>query len=263
MLESIILGAIQGIAEWLPISSEGAIVLVKNNFFGGGALSDTIQLALFLHLGTFFAALVYFRHDVASLLKALVRYRVSSGPDRRLLRFLILATLVSAVLGGILFWLIGRIESDSAFTGRAVTAAVGALLLVTAYLQLKAGKEGERELGEKIRTDGILLGVVQGLAVLPGLSRSGLTVAALLLRKFRDTEALRLSFLMSLPMVLAGNIVLNLGDFSITPALLAGLLASFVFGLLTIDILLKLARKIQFGYFVLVFGILTIAAALL
>src|SRR3989344_1533387 len=132
MLESIILGTIQGIAEWLPISSEGAIVLVKSNFFGGGALSDTIRLALFLHLGTFLAALVYFRRDVASLLKALARYRSSSAGEQRLLRFLILSTLISGALGGALFSLVGRIESDIALTGRAVTAGVGVLLLVTA-----------------------------------------------------------------------------------------------------------------------------------
>jgi len=76
MLEGIILGIIQGITEWLPVSSEGILVLVKSNFFGEGeSLREMIGFAVFLHLGTFLAALLYFRRDVWMLLKGLVNYR--------------------------------------------------------------------------------------------------------------------------------------------------------------------------------------------
>ena len=92
--------------------------------------------------------------------------------------------------------------------------------------------------------DGVLLGVAQGLAALPGLSRSGLTVSVLLLRKFDGATALKLSFLVSLPIVLFGNLFLNLNDFAFSAEALVGLFFSFLFGILTIDLLLKAAKKI-------------------
>jgi undecaprenyl-diphosphatase len=97
--------------------------------------------------------------------------------------------------------------------------------------------------------------------VLPGLSRSGLTVAALLFRKFEDTEALRLSFLMSLPIVLGGNIILNATSFELSPVAVWGVVTSFLFGLLTIHLLFRLAKKVNFAWFAVLFGVATIAAA--
>jgi len=111
-------------------------------------------------------------------------------------------------------------------------------------------------------TDGIILGIAQGFAALPGLSRSGLTVSALLLRKFDNALSLRLSFLMSLPIVLAGNILLNFNELTWSKGTFWSLLFSFLFGLLTIHFLLKIAKKINFGLFVLFFGILTILSTL-
>ena len=105
--EPVILGAIQGVTEWLPVSSEGMIVLVKNNFFDGGPLADTIKMALFLHLGTFLAALIYFRRDVKSIYLWIndLRRRLSTGELRRdresgkHIRFLVIDTLISALHG--------------------------------------------------------------------------------------------------------------------------------------------------------------------
>ncbi|VAW17354.1 Undecaprenyl-diphosphatase, partial [hydrothermal vent metagenome] len=108
--------------------------------------------------------------------------------------------------------------------------------------------------------DSVTLGIVQGFAALPGLSRSGLTVASLLLRKFDEEQAIRLSFLMSIPIVLAGNILLNIKDFNPTLENLFGFFFSFVFGLATIHILLKVAKKVNFAYFVLLFGLLMIGS---
>ncbi len=114
-------------------------------------------------------------------------------------------------------------------------------------------------------SDSLLLGGVQGLATLPGISRSGITVSTLLLKKFDDTTALKLSFLMSLPIILLGNILLNIGDIAQTfaTASIYGLLTSFIFGLLTIHALIKLSKKINFGWFVLVFAILMMLSILI
>ncbi len=257
MLENFILGLIQGVTEWLPISSGGLIVLVKTRFFGGTGTEALIKEALFLHLGTFFAVLIYFREDV----KKLVKLNSLEGSTKKLFSFLLIATVITGVLGYILLQVISVLEDFVVIDAKKIMLAIGILLLITAYLQLRSKNtqfKKEKELNKK---DGILLGLVQGLAVLPGLSRSGTTVATLLMRGYDDSVSLRLSFLMSLPVVLAGNIFLNFRDFTFSIELLIGLITSFVFGLLTIDGLIRLAKKINFGYFVLIFALLSFIAA--
>jgi undecaprenyl-diphosphatase len=269
MLEQLILGIIQGVAEWLPVSSEGLIFLVKTNFFQESDISVILESALFLHLGTFLAALVYFRRKVWRLLRTLFKYKGAGDNDKRILNFLIIATFISSVLG---YGLYIAVENSGPFldmTSNVITLGIGILLLVTAGLQYRAqknhlvGNNNLKNYNNLSFGDGFILGFVQSLAALPGLSRSGLTVSALLLRKFNDNIALELSFLLSLPIVLGGNIVLNLDKLSFAHNEWIGLLASFVFGLLTIDLLLRLARKINFAHFVLFFGVLTILAAVI
>lgn len=259
MFEAIILGGLQGISEWLPVSSEGLLIFVRVNLFKSGlGLSELINYALFLHLGTFFAALIYFRRELSRLIKGLFRYRAGDEETKKLLNFYILATLFSGLVALIVLWLLKKIEGELTFTGRWITLMIGMLLLVTALLQFK--KKGERYKGASdLKTrDGIILGVLQGISILPGLSRSGLTVSAFLLRKFDDSLALKLSFLMSLPVVLAGNILLNLKEFVFTLENFIGFAFSFLLGLLTIYILLGIAKKLNFSWFVLIFAILVI-----
>lgn len=263
MLETLLLGAIQGIVEWLPVSSEAAIVLTRVYLSGSSvSLSESIELALFLHMGTFLAALVYFREDVVAILRDLVYYNEAGENQRRTILFLFVATLISGLLGFGLLQVIEGIESEYQFTGFAITLFIGLLLLVTGFVQLLAPDEGLKGAGSLGLFDGTLLGVAQGLAALPGISRSGITVSALLLRRYKDRQALRLSFLLSLPIVLGGNIVLNYEAFYLSARMGLGLLSSFAFGLLTIHGLLKLARSIRFEYFVFLFAGLTILAAL-
>ncbi|MCH8244512.1 undecaprenyl-diphosphate phosphatase [Patescibacteria group bacterium] len=247
MQEGIILGIIQGITEWLPVSSEGILVLVQTNFLDM-ELAEAVRFALFLHLGTFFAALLYLRKDVVNVFKQ---------ERRNVLVFLLVATIISGVLGYVLLLALENIQD---FVGKGINALIGALLIATALLQLKRKTGGYKSDKDVSFFDGILLGIVQGLAALPGLSRSGLTVGILLLRKFDDMHALRLSFLMSLPVVLGANIVLRIEDFAISQEMLVAAAFSFAFGLLTIHLLLSLAKKINFGYFVFIFGLLTIAS---
>jgi len=247
MVEAVVLGIIQGITEWLPISSEGVLVLIQTNFLDV-ELTKAVRFALFLHVGTFFAALLYLRKDVVNVFKQ---------EKRNVFVFLLVATLVSGILGYVLLLSLENIQD---FVGKGINAAIGVLLIGTALLQLKKKTEGYKSDRDVTYLDGILLGVVQGLAALPGLSRSGLTVGILLLRKFDDMHALRLSFLMSLPVVLGANIVLRIEDFAISQEMLVAAAFSFVFGLLTIHLLLSLAKKINFGYFVFIFGLLTIAS---
>jgi len=268
MFESFILGMVQGVTEWLPVSSEGMIVLVKNNFFDGGMLADTIKMALFLHLGTFLAALIYFRRDVKNIVLRFMRFNlnveVKPQEVNRILRFIIIATLVSALLGWGLLEFITGIENSIVLTARFVHIIIAVLLVFTGVAQLKKRKNyGHRSAFELKDGDSILLGVAQGAAVLPGLSRSGLTVFALLLRNFQDTEALRLSFLLSLPIVLGGNILLNFNQAIFSLNNLVALLSSFIFGYIMINLFLKLAEKINFGWFAIIFAGLVFLAVFL
>lgn len=265
MWEQFILGMIQGIAEWLPVSSEGMILLAKNTILqSSDTFGESIRQALYLHLGTFFAALVYFRCDVGQLLVGLIHFPRQKAETKNTLIFLAIATLISGCLGLALLEVVEHFAESFASSSKIIVALIGALLIGTGFLELRAKHGGYRQAADiKIR-DGIFLGIAQGFAALPGFSRSGLTVSALLLSKFDKSCSLKLSFLMSLPIVLAGNIVKNwksLLEFS--PELLVGVATAFVFGLATIHLLLKVAQKINFGLFVLFFGIITVISTLL
>lgn len=257
-----ILGAVQGITEWLPISSSGMITLINSNFFGITDIGQLLHMALFLHIGTFFAALIYFRKDVLQLTKSLFNYKSSDLETKKTLRFLIIATLISGLIGLALLKFLTSFESQSEITGKTITFFIAILLLFTGVIQIKISSRGLKKETELKNSDGILLGLAQGVSSLPGISRSGITVSTLMLKKFNDTTALRLSFLMSLPIVLIGNIFLNIPDFAqvVTSASLVGLLASFIFGFATISALIKISRKINFGWFVLGFAILMLGS---
>lgn len=262
MIEGIVLGIIQGVAEWIPVSSEGMIALAEINLFHKTGIEEIIRLALFLHLGTFLAALIYFRKDIWKVIKNLFNYKRLENGEKNILNFLVVSTLISGVLGFFLLKLITSFESQLEFSGKIFTALIGILLLVTAWLQLHKKTDTTRPENEVTLADSFWLGIAQGLAVFPGLSRSGLTISTLLLRKVSDEASLKLSFLMSLPIVLAGNIVLNLNSITLSTPSIWGLIFSFIFGLGTIHILMKIARRVNFGYFVGIFGILMILAAL-
>jgi undecaprenyl-diphosphatase len=262
MIEALVLGAVQGIAEWLPISSEGLLVLAKVQVFGSGsAFEELIRFALFLHLGTFLAALVYFRRDVMALLRTVLSWRRAGEADRALVVFLAVATVATGLVGGAFFFGIGALNTLSPEPGLWITLVVGVLLLLTAALHFASLMHGHKSEQELSVVDALIVGTVQGFAILPGLSRSGVTVATLLLRRYDDTAALRVSFLLSLPAVLAGNIALNTVDFRFSIENLVSLVAAFVLGLATIHLLLRIARAVQFAYFALFFGLVSIAAA--
>ncbi len=259
MTESIVLGIIQGVAEWLPISSEGAIILAKVSFFNGDlAAGELIRYALFLHLGTFFAALLYLRKEVVYLLKNFFNYKKAEKEGKILVQFYIIASIVSGIVGIIILKMIDWFGKDLSLEGKGITLFVGILLLLTAFFQFKKKNDGSKEIIDLSKKDGLILGIAQGASILPGLSRSGLTVATFLLRKFKETHALRLSFLMSLPVILAGNIFVNLDKLTFSDQNLIGLFFSFIFGFLTIHFLLKTAKKLNFGWFVFLFALITI-----
>jgi len=264
MLESIVSGIIQGITEWLPISSDGMITLARVKFFKDVFdINPLLRQILFLHLGTFLAALIYLRKDVFYLIKNFLNYRKTDRGVKRQIDFYILSTVISGIIGLMIYKFIEEAGDFWNFTGKAITIITGLSLLVTAVFQIKSKQNGFKKAENLEKKDGFLLGLAQGLSVLPGLSRSGLTVSILLLRKFNDNVALKISFLMSLPVIFDGNILMNMNSFVINFQSLVGVFFAFIFGLATIHFLLKFADKVKFGWFVFVFGIITIASALI
>lgn len=265
MLESIFLGIAQGIGEWLPISSEGVITLLKANFFGDTHVLQIIDEALFLHLGTALAAIIFFWRDIWTLIKDLFRWNEAGEENRKTILFLVFSTLISGGVGLLLLQLIPE-NTLSTISAQLITILVGIMLLVTAFIQIAKvrnyGNDSKHGTDLNIK-DGLIVSLAQAIAVIPGLSRSGLTVGSFLLLGYSKRDSLRLSFLMSIPVVLVGNVVLNLDKFVYFDSLsFVGLLSALIFGLLTIGVLMKLAEKINFGYFVLLFAALTLIASI-
>jgi undecaprenyl-diphosphatase len=256
LIQTLILGLIQGITEWLPISSSAMSSFVMVNFFDIIYPIELLKIGLFFHLGTFFAALIYFNKDVLKLIKTIFNYKNTDVETKNIFNFLLISTLISGIIGIILLKIFYSLQDSFEFTGKLITLSIGILLLITGIFQLKIKKIGLRKEKDLKTSEGFLLGFFQGLSSLPGLSRSGTTVSVLLLKKFDDTTALRLSFLMSLPIVLAGNILLNFGDFAFSMNAFYGLLVSFILGISTIHLLIRFSKKINFGWFVLIIALL-------
>jgi undecaprenyl-diphosphatase len=243
VVEALILGISQGIIEWLPLSSGGVNTLIATHFFGL-EIKEALSFSLWLHLGTLLAAVFYFREELLNIHK-----------DKALLKFLIITTVVTGLIGGpIILFLLDGFELPLGL----VTIVIGGLLVVTGLMQRLAG-DGYSD--KKITfKDSMLLGLVQGLAVLPGLSRSGITIATLFLRKYSARDALRYSFLASIPIIFVGEIILVSikGNTFFNLESLVAVVSAFLFGLLAIDVLLKLARKVNFSYFAIVLGIIVV-----
>ncbi|MCR4260877.1 MAG: undecaprenyl-diphosphate phosphatase [Candidatus Colwellbacteria bacterium] len=263
VIEAIVLGIAQGLTEWIPISSEGVTVLLGVKFFDGITVTELIRLSLYLHLGTFLAAVVYFKKEIVALLKQLFKYPQADATTKAALNFYVIATLISGTLGLTILKLVEKLEGNFDLSSKVMVIALGILLLITGSIQLKRKIEGKREEGQANLMDSVLTGMAQGLSVLPGFSRSGMTVATLLLRGFDDARSLKMSFILSLPIVLAGNILLNAVNFVFTAELFVALALSFLVGMASIHFLLKFAERIKFGYFVIFFGVLVIASALI
>jgi len=261
MSEHFWLGAVQGVAEWLPVSSEGALALVWPWIRGSGApFPEIIRYALFLHLGTAMAVALYFRSEWAHLFGGIRRFNRAPEATRRVLGFLGLSTLISGLLGLLVLRFSISLATHLASGAKGLTLLIGGLLLVTAALQLKAGNRGLRTTSQLKISDGVWLGIAQGLAVLPGLSRSGMTVSVLMLRGMQDTVALRLSFLMSLPIVILGNLLWPPSG-AVPPGAWLAMAVACIVGMLTMHGLIRLSQRISFGAFVGAFGLLVLASA--
>ncbi len=250
-----LVGMVQGITEWLPISSSGHVLLLLEGL--DVSSEDALAMAFFLHFGTLFAVLLRLRGDVRDVVVALPRWRTDP-----MVRFLLIATLVSLPIGFLLVQGLETLFTD-AVGGLMVSVLVGVMLIITGFtLRAAKGREGSRRVEDAKTSDAVILGMVQGLAALPGISRSGMTVSALLVQKVDADESLRLSFLMSIPVTIAvvlyELVVWDIGRLG-WDVVLAGVLGSFIFGYLAIDGLMAVSRRVRWDLFCIIFGAIAMA----
>ena len=243
-----LLGIIQGITEWIPVSSQGIVALVSTWINDAGP-SDAIAIALWLHAGTALSAAVAMRGEIVSI------SRESMAAPRRLsspVRFLGLSTFVTAIIGVPLFFVLGEVAD---LLGSAAMLLIGLAMLATAF-SIRCGLwEGERGRDDVGPADAVLVGAAQGLAVIPGLSRTGLTLATLLGRGYSQREAVVLSVLMGIPAsVGAGVLALVASDMEFGLPAVIGLVTAAAVGAVTIRAVLAWASRVKLAPFVAVTG---------
>ncbi len=231
------------------------------NFFGR-SFSEAALYSIWLHTGTLLSATVYFRGELLNLVENLPAYVKNPKKDtyeNRITTFMLASTVLSAIIG-LPVLLIGLDKAD--FSGKSATALIGFLLIFTGLLQKYSKRSTKKR--EITLKDGMVVGTAQAFSALPGISRSGITTSTLLLRRYDAKSALRLSFLMSIPAVLAAEVGLAiLGKITIEASSFIAVAISFAIGLLTIGILMDLAGRINFGNFCIILGLLSTAPLLL
>lgn len=244
--QTLILGIVQGVTEFLPVSSSGHLALLQTFFDFGG--DNLLAFDLLLHCATLLAVLIFFRNDIVELLVdwfgGLVRAEKRSSEGWRMGWAILAGTLVTAVIG---LPLKGVVEK--AMESR---ICVGAGLLVTAGLLCMVPLLPERQRSITLRI-ALFVGFVQGLAVLPGISRSGSTIVAGLFLGLAVSEAFRFSFLMSIPAILGASFLEFLkvlrGPFVLPPGWLPAAAVAFVLGWIALATLRRLVLSGRWAYF--------------
>jgi undecaprenyl-diphosphatase len=248
MIDLLIAGLLQGILEWLPVSSQGIISLLLTSW--GYTLEQAVDIALFLHVGTLAATISYFWTDIKQVINP------KSVKHLRILSFIKWTTLLTLIIGGPLYLMIPFLSS---LLSDKVGVMIGVFLIITGVIQLLKNSFGTREYESITKGDGVINGFAQGVAALPGISRSGATTLALLIQGFDVQSALKLSFFASIPAIFMIQLYTGLKNGFIfnTGYVLAGITA-FIIGRLTIKKLLQVAKKVNFAGFCIAFGLLNV-----
>lgn len=252
LIKSIILGIIQGLTEFLPVSSSGHLVLAKH--FLNFEFSSNVAFEVFLHLGSVLAVIIFYRKDILELLASLVKFKDNSNEhvhNRNTIYYLLVATIVTGV-GYFLFD--DKIESFFDTSKSTNIYLVSIFLSVTGLIIFISDKLTVSELNYRLGIKkSILVGIAQSFALLPGISRSGSTIAMGIFVGMKREDAARFSFLLSLPAILGANLLkldeltkLSSSDMII---FVAGAAAAFVSGMLVISALIRLVKNKKLKYF--------------
>lgn len=230
LIAALILAFVQGLTEWLPVSSSGHLVLFQKILdYEPGLIFDVA-----MHFGTLMAVFVYFGKDIVDILEAFMRGKFKSESGKMGI-LLIIATIPAAVIGYTF-----KKYFEASFASLGITAlgfAITGLVLIIASIDFKKNTKKKPDY-----KDSLLIGFAQAVAIFPGISRSGSTISAGLLTGLDEKSAMKFSFLMSIPIIFGAGIV-EIGNNKLQPELLWATLVSFIVGLATIYFLLKVISK--------------------
>lgn len=275
ILDAIILGLVQGVAEFLPISSSGHLAILHNLFNMSDLGSNHMFFDVLLHFGTLIAICFMYWSDIRAMFGQMIdllggrTYDANGGrrkfPEARLFMLIIVATLPLVLILPVHKYIEALSNS---------TIYVGIALVLTGCILLVADKmpKGSKTEKNMLFTDALIVGLCQCVATLPGLSRSGTTITAGIATGHDRSYAVKFSLLMSIPAVLGATLLelidaVKTGiDVSLIPAYLFGMIAAMVSGVLSIGILKMIAKKTRFGgfsYYCWIVGVLTIILSLI
>ncbi len=260
-IEAIVLGIIQGLTEFLPVSSSGHLEIAKAILGDTSVPEESLTFTVVLHFATALSTIVIFRKEVAEIFKGLFQFKWNDETEFSLK---IIASMIPAVIVGILF----EKELEAFFGGQILL--VGCMLLVTALLLLLADKAKKTD--KKVSfTNAIIIGVSQAIAMLPGISRSGATISTSVLLGVDRNKAARFSFLMVVPLIV-GKIAKDLmsGEINFESAeilpMSVGFFAAFIAGLFACTWMISLVKKSKLSYFAIycaVVGVIAIGYSLM
>ncbi len=244
VVEAIILGIIQGLTEFLPVSSSGHLELGKEFFGGMDNLKESLQMSVVLHFATALSTLAVFRKDIISIFRNIIKGQRES----LMFVYYIVLSMIPVTIVALMFE-----EELEAFFGSNLFY-VGIFLIITScflFFSDRAISKG-KDIGTR---ESIIIGIAQAVALLPGISRSGSTIATSLLIGVDKAKAARFSFLMVIPLIFGkmGKDVIS-GDFEFSVEgnglpLLAGFVAAFVTGIVSCTWMIKLVRNSKLIYF--------------
>jgi len=268
----IVLAILQGLLEFLPVSSEGQILLVSVLLFNIDA-STALSIVFWLHLGTAFTVVVFYRKDIFGSIYSKFfdspTPRNDTGEHPRplfgpLFQFVAVGTVGTVIIALPLYFFLASLVPY--LVGGIVSTFVGILLIITGgVLYFQRGTKGELELKDISWKEALLLGFVQGLAVLPGISRSGMTLTWLLVRGVRRDEALRLSFLLGVPAtlgVVALDLLFGTVFWSVPLYIAFVVLVAFFTGLGSLILLRYSALKVPWWIFCIAMGLIVVVLSI-
>jgi undecaprenyl-diphosphatase len=246
-IQAVILGILQGITEFLPVSSSGHLEIGKALFGLNMTGEESLTFDVVVHAGTALSTIVVFRRDIGQILAGLLEFRWNKETK---FAFYILISMIPAAFIGLVF----EDQIAALFDGQLLL--VGAMLTLTGILLFLADRA--RETSKSVHgLDAIVIGLAQAIAILPGVSRSGATISTSVLLGVDREKAARFSFLMVLPIIL-GKTLLDTKDIIAGQAmgievdvtsLLLGLVAAFVSGVFACNWMISLVRRAELKYF--------------